>query len=121
MHHKDEQKRAQKYSSFVSIDMIFKTNVFSINDDRAKESETLISLLDLGHYHLLLWLRLLKKIACFFFWSLGDHDVANTTLKLNHLKFKRFKLAPSWLQVLTTLLVVVILILVVLILHLLLL
>jgi hypothetical protein len=31
----------------------------------------------------------------FSLWSSSDHDVVDTTLELNRLKLKRFKLAPS--------------------------
>jgi hypothetical protein len=52
MHHKDEQKKAQKCSSLVSMDMI-KKMCFQSTMTGARESETLILLPTLGHHHLL--------------------------------------------------------------------
>jgi hypothetical protein len=69
MHHKDEQKRAQKCSYLVSTNMIKKIYVFSINNDGARENETLILLPTLSHYHHLFQLCLPKNFTRFF--SLG--------------------------------------------------
>jgi hypothetical protein len=49
MHHKEEQKKAQKFSSVLSTNMIKNIYVFSINDDGAREDETLILLHALAH------------------------------------------------------------------------
>jgi hypothetical protein len=62
----------------------------------ARESETLISSLlatitsSFGYVYQ-------NFVHVFSLWSLGDHDVIDTTFELNCLKFKRFKLIPSWL------------------------
>jgi hypothetical protein len=94
MHHKDEQKRAQICSSLVSTDMIKNKYIFPINSDRARESETVMLLLALGHHCLLLWLHLPKFSELSSLWSLGDHDATNITFELNCLTLKHFKLVP---------------------------
>jgi len=65
MHHKDEQKRAQKCSYLVSTYMIKIYMFFQSKVTWARESKTLILPPTLGHCHLLLQLCLPKFCACF--------------------------------------------------------
>jgi hypothetical protein len=64
MHHKDEQKMAQKCSYLVSMNMIQIYMFFKLTMTRVRESKTLILPPTLGHCHLFLWLHLPKFCMC---------------------------------------------------------
>jgi hypothetical protein len=100
---KKGHQNVQIWFQWIGLNFIFLQSIVM----GARESETLTSTPNLGHYHLMLRLCLPKFPCIFTLWNLSDHDVTSIGLGLNRFKFKYFKLVPSWLQLLAILLIVV--------------
>ncbi len=87
--------RGQKHSKKIPWSLSNSLIILLMHEQMFNDHMTLILSPTLGHYHFLYAYIYQNFVYVSSLLKISDHDVASTTLKLNCLKLKCFKLVPS--------------------------